>query len=393
MVALGIIRKLLMGAALVAVPVGAFAQLSISVNIAPPLLPVYAQPLCPGDGYLWTPGYWAYEPQGYFWVPGVWVEPPTVGYLWTPAYWGFNDGGYRFFPGYWGPHIGFYGGVNYGFGYFGHGYEGGYWDRDRFFYNRSVNNINERYERNVYVRNVTVVNNYNRVGYNGGEGIHEGPRHEDLQAQRERHYEPTLVQQAHQQFAARDRGQFANVNGGRPQVEAVRTPQEFQQRGQRGPLGGNAVPINNNVPINVQNIGEARQQGQQPVVTRQQTPVQQEQVPGQQRGQWQGRQGQPQHQVAQPGGPQGQASQPQLQQRGQWQGGQQGQPAPQTQQQAHPAQQRGDWQDRQRQGEQQQAQQQQSQQQQMRSQPQAQPQQLARPQEGGRSERGDHQRR
>src|SRR5262249_10457129 len=32
----------------------------VSIGIAPPVLPVYDQPLCPGPGYIWTPGYWAY---------------------------------------------------------------------------------------------------------------------------------------------------------------------------------------------------------------------------------------------------------------------------------------------------------------------------------------------
>ena len=31
--------------------------------------------------------------------------------------------------------------MNYGFGYFGSGYSGGYWDRDRFFYNRKLCNL------------------------------------------------------------------------------------------------------------------------------------------------------------------------------------------------------------------------------------------------------------
>ena len=41
----------------------AFAQIGIgiSVNFGPPPLPVYEQPICPADGYLWTPGYWAYD--------------------------------------------------------------------------------------------------------------------------------------------------------------------------------------------------------------------------------------------------------------------------------------------------------------------------------------------
>src|SRR5215831_20741627 len=103
------------------------AQIAVSITIGPPALPIYEQPICPGDGYIWTPGYWAYGPDGYFWVPGTWVLPPTVGYLWTPGYWGWGDGVYLWHAGYWGPHIGFYGGINYGFGYTGVGYAGGFW--------------------------------------------------------------------------------------------------------------------------------------------------------------------------------------------------------------------------------------------------------------------------
>ena len=106
----------------------------------PPELPVYEQPSIPAPGYLWTPGYWASGPNGYFWVPGTWVQPPAVGVLWTPGYWGWRDGIYVWNAGYWGPHIGFYGGVNYGFGYVGVGYEGGHWENGVFAYNRTVSN-------------------------------------------------------------------------------------------------------------------------------------------------------------------------------------------------------------------------------------------------------------
>src|ERR1700704_5745166 len=98
-----------------AIPAAAMAQI-ISITIAPPELPVYEQPPIPAPGYIWTPGYWAYGPDGYFWVPGTWVEPPAVGLLWTPGYWAWRDGVYAWNAGYWGPHIGFYGGVSYGFG-------------------------------------------------------------------------------------------------------------------------------------------------------------------------------------------------------------------------------------------------------------------------------------
>lgn len=33
------------------------AQIGVSITFGPPPLPVYEQPLCPGEGYLWTPGY------------------------------------------------------------------------------------------------------------------------------------------------------------------------------------------------------------------------------------------------------------------------------------------------------------------------------------------------
>ena len=151
-----------------------FAQeFRFSVSFGPPALPVYEQPLCPGEGYIWTPGYWAWsDDEGdYYWVPGTWVSAPEAGYLWTPPYWAWHEGRYVFYDGYWGPHVGFYGGINYGFGYSGEGFEGGRWDNGRFFYNRSVTNVNVTTIHNVY--NTTVVNNrttINLVSYNGGEG-------------------------------------------------------------------------------------------------------------------------------------------------------------------------------------------------------------------------------
>ncbi|MHB8311650.1 MAG: YXWGXW repeat-containing protein, partial [Metallibacterium sp.] len=165
------LRKILLALAIVAMPASSFAGVFVSVAIAPPALPVYTQPVCPGVGYLWTPGYWGYGAAGYYWVPGVWVHPPRVGLLWTPGYWGFAGGMYAWHAGYWGPHVGFYGGVNYGFGYGGVGFAGGYWRGGNFFYNRSVMNVNTTVIHNTYNRTVinnTVVNN--RVSYNGGAG-------------------------------------------------------------------------------------------------------------------------------------------------------------------------------------------------------------------------------
>ncbi len=222
------LRKLVVAAALVAAPSASFAGVFISVGFAPPVLPVYTQPLCPGDGYIWTPGYWGYGPEGgYYWVPGVWVQPPTVGYLWTPGYWGFFGGQYRFNEGYWGPHVGYYGGVNYGFGYGGFGFEGGYWNNNHFFYNRSVSNLGGgRGFGNVYERNVTVINN-TRVSYNGGQGgVQYRARPEELQAGREQHVQPTQNQAQFRQAASTNRAQFASANGGRPGVTAAPTTRD-----------------------------------------------------------------------------------------------------------------------------------------------------------------------
>jgi hypothetical protein len=51
--------------------------------------------------------------------PVLGFSPPQVGYLWTPGWWGWGNGGYFFHEGFWGPTVGFYGGINYGFGYVG----------------------------------------------------------------------------------------------------------------------------------------------------------------------------------------------------------------------------------------------------------------------------------
>jgi hypothetical protein len=65
------IRLLLLAALILGMPAASFAQFGVSIKIAPPALPVYTQPMAPADGYLWTPGYWAYGDEGYFWVPGT----------------------------------------------------------------------------------------------------------------------------------------------------------------------------------------------------------------------------------------------------------------------------------------------------------------------------------
>jgi hypothetical protein len=204
----------------------------VSITVAPPELPVYDQPPIPGPGYIWTPGYWAWGDGDYYWVPGTWVEPPEVGVLWTPGYWAFNDDGiYVWNAGYWGPHVGFYGGCNYGFGYVGVGYEGGFWRGGVFSYNRTVNNFGSVNITNVYNKTV-VVNNVTNVSYNGGAGgLTSRPNQRELAAATERHVAATGLQTQHQQRASTNRDMRASVNGGKPAVAATTHAGRFQGTG------------------------------------------------------------------------------------------------------------------------------------------------------------------
>jgi hypothetical protein len=233
-----------------ALPSAAPAQIAVgvSIHIGPPVLPVYAQPVCPAPGYIWTPGYWAYGPAGYFWVPGTWVLAPVPGYLWTPGYWGWAGGVYVWHGGYWGPHVGFYGGINYGFGYGGVGFVGGEWRGGVFHYNTAVTNVNTTIIHNTYV-NTTVINRttvVNNVSYNGGAGgvvAHANAAEEA--AMHEQHVQATAIQAQHEQMARSDRSMLSSVNHGSPAVAATARPGEFHGA---GVVAAHAAAVNANRP-------------------------------------------------------------------------------------------------------------------------------------------------
>jgi hypothetical protein len=225
------IRSLLYSFVLLVLSHGAFGQIGvgISVNFGPPALPVYEQPVCPGDGYLWTPGYWAYDDDdGYYWVPGTWVEAPEVGFLWTPAYWGWGGNAFLFHEGYWGPQVGFYGGINYGFGYGGEGYEGGRWEGGHFSYNTYVNHVNTSIIHNTYNTRVTVVSE-NHVSYNGGAGgIEARPTAQQESFANERHTGPVAAQTQHVQAARGNPELRASANQGKPPIAATAKAGDFK---------------------------------------------------------------------------------------------------------------------------------------------------------------------
>ncbi len=211
--------------ALFALPATSSAQVAvaISVGVAPPALPVYTQPPCPVEGYMWTPGYWGWRTEGYYWVPGVWVAPPRPGVFWTPGYWGFGGGLYGWHAGYWGPHVGFYGGINYGFGYGGVGFWGGRWAGERFEYNTAVMNVGGGFH-NTYVDrtviNNTTINN-NHYSFNGQGGVNARATATEQAAEHENHFQPTSNQLSHEQTARGDDHQLASFNHGQPANAAM----------------------------------------------------------------------------------------------------------------------------------------------------------------------------
>lgn len=219
----------------------------VTADTPPPALQDYDQPECPQDDYLWQPGYWAYAPGGYYWVPGVWVAPPSAGLLWTPPYWGYAGARYVFHAGYWGPEVGFYGGINYGFGYVGVGFVGGNWYGGHFRYNTAVVRVNPRI-RNVFVdRSVVRVGVRVKVSFNGPGGTNNRPSERELKAAnenhiRDNHQNPRAVNIRHNNpNNGNNTGRNTNGNAPHNNNNPNRAPGNNGQGGQKG-QGNGSVP-------------------------------------------------------------------------------------------------------------------------------------------------------
>jgi hypothetical protein len=177
------------------------------ITIAPPALPVYVQPDPPDPSYIWTPGHWRYDHffMDYYWVPGTWVAAPAPGLLWTPGYWYWRGGNFVFSDGYWGPHIGFYGGINYGFGYEGHGF---------------YRHHGEEHSTN------------NTSSFNGGPGgVKAQPTPEERVAMKEKHTPATAEQKKHVQMSRQNPALRASANHGKPAIAATAKPGVFKGKG------------------------------------------------------------------------------------------------------------------------------------------------------------------
>ena len=121
-------------------------------------------------------------------MPGTWVLPPREGLLWTPGYWAWAGGSYLFHPGYRGDEVGYYGGVDYGYGYGGDGYDGGHWDQGHFVYNREL----------------TGPHSY--ISFNGGKnGTQTHPTPQQKAFSKQPHFAATALQDQHITAASKDK--------------------------------------------------------------------------------------------------------------------------------------------------------------------------------------------
>jgi hypothetical protein len=165
-------------------------------------------------------------------VPGTWILPPQDGLYWTPGYWAYEDGNYVYYDGYWGDEVGFYGGVDYGYGYEGDGYDGGYWQNGGFFYNDTVNNIAGVGIAHAYSKQVAAHENAKRVSYNGGEGgLRAKPTEQQQAFAHEKHVGPTTLQTAHVKMASQDPSLRESNNKGLPPIAATSRPDNFKGEG------------------------------------------------------------------------------------------------------------------------------------------------------------------
>src|SRR5574341_99393 len=94
---------LLVGASFAAASSATLAgvDVSIMIGVPPPVAVIETVPP-PRIGYVYAPGYWAWDGHRHVWVRGrTIVERP--GYTWVADRWETVGGRYRFVPGYWEP--------------------------------------------------------------------------------------------------------------------------------------------------------------------------------------------------------------------------------------------------------------------------------------------------
>lgn len=93
-----LVRSLVLSVALAAGS-SAFAQISFNIVVAPPA-PMYEVAPVMQPGYVWAPGYWAWNNDRHIWVRGRTIVQRD-GYNWAPDRWVQQGGYYVRQPGRW----------------------------------------------------------------------------------------------------------------------------------------------------------------------------------------------------------------------------------------------------------------------------------------------------
>ena len=95
------IRKLLLSLVLAASAFAApaYAQISVSINLAPPPPQYEVVPTIP-PGYVWAPGYWGWTGERHVWIRGRPILQ-REGYRWEPDRWEQRDRTYYRAEGRW----------------------------------------------------------------------------------------------------------------------------------------------------------------------------------------------------------------------------------------------------------------------------------------------------
>jgi WXXGXW repeat (2 copies) len=82
-----------------AIPAMARVSGSLDIEVGPPPPRMEIVPP-PRHGYVWSPGYWAWDGDDFVWRDGRWLAQRR-GYDWEPDHWEHRDHHYQFGPGHW----------------------------------------------------------------------------------------------------------------------------------------------------------------------------------------------------------------------------------------------------------------------------------------------------
>lgn len=87
--------------AVAAITAPAVAQIGIYIGRTPPPLRRESRGPMPGQGYVWTDGYWGVHNGRYVWVNGRWQRPPYEGAYYSHPHYDHYQQGWQMHEGHW----------------------------------------------------------------------------------------------------------------------------------------------------------------------------------------------------------------------------------------------------------------------------------------------------